>query len=233
MAKKRDFSNNDKKREAELTAEQGVKTDLDGGRNGEDIAEASETDVPVSEEASDADALAEARGEAEAYKDRWVRLAAEFENYKKRTAREFEALVQSANGNIIRDLLPILDNVDRALAHGKDGQTDSEGYREGVRMIMDQLPQVLQNRGLVEIEATGQPFDPHFHEALMQIDSDEYDAGAVAEVVEKGYCLGDKVIRHAKVVVSSGPAKEKRTPEPVSEAREEGSRKQKAGRKGR
>ena len=71
-------------------------------------------------------------------------------------------------------------------------------------MIMEKFPQVLQDRGLSEIEAVGHPFDPHYHEALMQVDSEAYGSGIVAEVVERGYCLGDKVIRHAKVVVSRG-----------------------------
>ena len=204
MMKKDDFSNDGKKKEADLPEAQGAKNELNDGQGQDACAETSGVEIAVSEEVSEADALAEAQQEAAAYKDRWMRLAAEFENYRKRTAREFEALVQSASEDIIRDLLPILDNVDRALAHGKEGETDSEGYREGVRMMMDQLPRVLQDRGLVEIEAIGQPFDPHFHEALMQIESDEYDAGVVSEVVEKGYCLGDRVIRPAKVVVSRG-----------------------------
>ncbi|MDP6778667.1 MAG: nucleotide exchange factor GrpE [Candidatus Latescibacteria bacterium] len=156
------------------------------------------------DEALEPDPLQEALNEAEENKDRWVRLAAEFENYKKRTAREFEALVRSASESVIRDLLPVLDAVGRALDHTDDGSTDSEGYQEGVKMIMEQFPKVLHDRGLSEIEAVGQPFDPHFHEALMQVESEDYDAGIVAEVVERGYSLGDKVIRHAKVVVSRG-----------------------------
>ena len=155
-----------------------------------------------------------ARREAEDYKDRLLRLAAEFDNYKKRTAREFEALVQSAGENIIRDLLPILDAVDRALVHSRDGQTDSEGFREGIKMIMEQLPKVLQNRNLSEIRPVGEPFDPNFHEALMQMPSEEHDAGLVAEVVEMGYQLGEKVLRPAKVVVSQG------VPEPQPQEKE-------------
>ena len=166
--------------------------------------EAPEAEASVPEEAQEVDELAEARKEAEAYKDRWVRLAAEFENYKKRMVREFSALVQSASEGVIRDLLPILDAVDRALNHTGDGQTDSEEFRQGVKMIMEGLPRALQGRNLSEIEALGQAFDPNYHEALMQIDSADYDAGVVAEVVEKGYRLGGKVIRPAKVVVSRG-----------------------------
>ena len=145
-----------------------------------------------------------AREEAEMYKDRWMRLAAEFENYKKRRAREFEALVKSASEDVIRDLLPILDGVGRALAHSENGDTESEGFQEGIKMIMEQFPRVLYNRNLKEIETVGKPFDPTVHEALMQMPSDIHDAGIVADEVEKGYSLGDKVLRPAKVVVSQG-----------------------------
>ncbi len=188
----------EKKEKAERTDEQ----------TEENERETSEAEEAVSEQPQEVDPLEEARKEAEDYKDRWIRLAAEFENYKKRTAKEFEALVQSASERVLRDLLPVLDAVDRALVHSGDGQEDSEGFREGVKMIMEQLPRVLHNRGLLEIEAVGQPFDPHYHEALMQIDSEAHEAGMVAEVVEKGYCLRDKVIRHAKVVVSRGKPEE-------------------------
>ena len=158
-----------------------------------------------------------AREEAEMYKDRWMRLAAEFENYKKRRAREFETLVQSASEDVIRDLLPILDGVGRALAHSENGDTESEGFQEGIKMIMEQFPRVLYNRNLKEIETIGKPFDPTVHEALMQMPSEIHDAGIVSDEIEKGYSLGDKVLRPAKVVVSQGkPTQE--TPEGGEEA---------------
>jgi molecular chaperone GrpE len=199
---------NEQKEEAKLTEAQAQESE----------EEASEIEAAVLEEPGE-DPLEEARKEAEDYKDRFLRLAAEFENYKKRKNKEFEALVQSASERVIRDLLPVLDAVDRALVHSEDGRADSEGYREGVKMIMEQLPRVLHNRGLLEIEAVGRAFDPHYHEALMQVDSDEHDAGMVAEVVEKGYCLRDKVIRHARVVVSRGRPEE--VGEPAQKARKE------------
>lgn len=174
----------------------------------EEVDELEETGIhieePVSEEDQELDELVEAQKEAEAYKDRWVRLVAEFENYKKRMAKEFSALIKSASEDLIRDLLPILDAVDRALYHRGDGQTDSEEFRQGIKMIMEELPRTLQGRNLSEIDAEGKKFDPNFHEALMQVDSADYDAEMVAEVIEKGYRLGDKVIRPAKVTVSRG-----------------------------
>ena len=162
------------------------------------------------EEQIELDPLTIAQNEAEDYKDRWLRLAAEFENYKKRTAREFSALVSSASENVIRDLLPTLDAVRRALDHkGEEGKPDSESYQEGVRMILEQFPKTLENRGLLEIETVGQPFDPNLHEAMMQVESENHDEGIVTDVVERGYMLGEKVVRHAKVVVSRGSSKAK------------------------
>jgi molecular chaperone GrpE len=164
-------------------------------------------EIPEEEEEPE-DELSQAQREVEMYKDRWMRLAAEFENYKKRTAREFEALIKSASADVIRDLLPILDGVGRALAHRKEGQAETEGYQEGVAMIMEQFPKVLENRNLKKIETIGQPFDPNIHEALMQMVSETIKTGHVADVVEEGYILGGKVLRPAKVVVSQGKAEE-------------------------
>ena len=186
-----------------------VKDEVNGDADqSEEVDE--ETDQPEEpKEKIEATPLFLAREEAEMYKDRWMRLAAEFENYKKRRAREFEVLVESASEDVIRDLLPILDGVGRALAHSENGDTESEGFQEGIKMIMEQFPRVLYNRNLKEIETVGKPFDPTVHEALMQMPSEIHDAGIVSEEIEKGYSLGDKVLRPAKVVVSQGtPAPE-------------------------
>jgi molecular chaperone GrpE len=191
--------------------------------NGEETQEET-TEAEASGEVEAPDPLAEALRELEQYKDRWLRLVAEFDNYKKRRSREFDALVQSANENLIRELLPVLDSVARALDHRADGEEDSEGFKQGVTMIMEQFPKALQRRGLSEIEAVGQPFDPNFHEALMQMSSDEHAEGLVMAVVERGYRLGDKVIRPARVVVSGGSAGEE--PESEEEGENEGEARQ-------
>ena len=167
-------------------------------------AAAAEGQTEEPEAAQEIDPLEEARKEAADYRDSWMRAAAEFENYKKRTVRGFETLRQSATEEIIRALLPVLDSVDRALAHRGEGQDEEEGFREGVKMIMEQLPKLLHDRGLAEIEAVGKPFDPNVHEALMEMDSEAFDAGLVVEVAQKGYWLDERVIRAAKVVVSRG-----------------------------
>ncbi len=191
--------------------------------NGEETQEET-TEAEASGEVEAPDPLAEALRELEQHKDRWLRLVAEFDNYKKRRSREFDALVQSASENLIRELLPVLDSVARALDHRADGEEDSEGFKQGVTMIMEQFPKALQRRGLSEIEAVGQPFDPNFHEALMQMSSDEHAEGLVMAVVERGYRLGDKVIRPARVVVSGGSAGEE--PESEEEGENEGEARQ-------
>jgi molecular chaperone GrpE len=187
----------------ELTAEE-AETQIEAE------AASQEQPDPGKDEATpeDADPLTQALREAVEYKDKWLRLAAEFENYKKRVARDYDSLVTSAAEGLIRQLLPTLDAVGRALDHSENGDGDSEGYQEGVRMIMEQFPKVMEGRGLTEIEALGQVFDPHVHEALMQMPTETFEAGLVSEVVERGYKLGDKVLRPSKVVVSLGPPQE-------------------------
>ena len=194
--------------EAEVaTPENGEAHASESSAKGEVAADAEDGNAESDGQTIELTPLFLAREEAEMYKERWMRLAAEFDNYKKRRAREFELLAASASEEVIRDLLPILDGVDRALAHGENGDTESEGFREGVKMIMEQFPRVLANRNLNEIETVGRPFDPTVHEALMQMPSETHDAGIVADVIEKGYRLGDKVLRPAKVVVSRGKAR--------------------------
>ena len=207
MAQKKEKKEEIPLEEEVVKAEEAVEDEDVGGAKDEVDGEAEQSEEP--KEKIEATPLFLAREESEMYKDRWMRLAAEFENYKKRRAREFEILVQSASADVIRDLLPILDGVDRALAHSENGDTESEGFQEGIKMIMEQFPRVLYNRNLKEIETVGKPFDPTVHEALMQIPSEVHDAGIVSDEIEKGYSLDDKVLRPAKVVVSQGkPAPE-------------------------
>ncbi|RKY68912.1 MAG: nucleotide exchange factor GrpE [Candidatus Latescibacterota bacterium] len=130
-----------------------------------------------------------------------LRLAAEFENYKKRVNRDFAVLVKTANENLIKQLLPTLDNLERALNHSKT-EDNFNSLREGVEMIFGQLLETLKKEGLTPIEAVGKPFDPHLHEAVMQVEDAKHPSGTVVDEVERGYMLNDKVLRHTKVVVN-------------------------------
>lgn len=135
--------------------------------------------------------------------DQLLRIAADFENYRKRTARQYEQQVKQANERLLGDLLEIVDNFERALST-ENGESAPESFRKGVEMIFIQLTTLLTKYDVTPIEAVGQPFDPNLHEAVMQVDSDEYSEGMVALEVSKGYMLGDKVLRHSKVGVSRG-----------------------------
>jgi molecular chaperone GrpE len=145
------------------------------------------------------------RSEVQLYKDRWMRTAAEFENYKKRVSREFGEIVRGANEELLKQLLPVLDNFGRALNHvgyAGDPEGMAEAFRKGVDLISAQFREILERHGLQPIQALGEPFDPHLHEALMQQESDQHAPGTVIDVVEQGYRLNDRVLRHAKVIVS-------------------------------
>jgi molecular chaperone GrpE len=128
------------------------------------------------------------------------RVAADFDNYRKRTARDQAALVARAHERLVKELLPVLDDLERAL----DAAAEHEEAKleEGVRLVHRELSHVLQKEGLVAVDAEGK-FDPHEHEALLTQPS-EAEEGAILEVIQKGYRLGDRVLRPARVVVSAG-----------------------------
>jgi len=132
--------------------------------------------------------------------DRYVRLLAEFDNYKKRTAREWRARVQSANADLLLDLLDIVDNFERALA----AEHEDDAYARGIQMIYDQVNVMLQRQDVSEIPALGEPFDPAVHDALLHVESRDYDEGLVCQVIRRGYRLHDRVLRPAQVAVSRG-----------------------------
>ncbi len=146
------------------------------------------------------DELAAVARERDEYLDRLQRLKAEFDNYRKRAARDQESLVARAHERLIKELLPVVDDLERALAAA--AEHEEAKLEEGVRLVHRQLASVLEREGLVEIETEGR-FDPHVHEALLSQPS-EAEEGAVIEVIQKGYRLGDRVVRPARVVVSAG-----------------------------
>jgi molecular chaperone GrpE len=128
------------------------------------------------------------------------RVAAEFENYRKRVARDQESLAARAHERLVKELLPVLDDLERALEAA--AEHEEARLEEGVRLVQRELREALAKEGLVEIETNGK-FDPHKHEALLTQPSDE-DEGAIIEVLQKGYRLGDRVLRPARVVISQG-----------------------------
>ncbi len=144
--------------------------------------------------------------------DKLLRTMADFDNYKKRVANQYEELIRSANDRLIGEVLEVVDNLERALQHSND-ETDQETVRQGTEMIFNQMRDLLERYDVKAIDAIGKPFDPHYHEALMQIESEEYDKGIVALEIKKGYTIGRRVIRHSKVGVSSGKGHREETTE--------------------
>jgi molecular chaperone GrpE len=147
----------------------------------------------------DDDRLAAAQAKAQEHLNDLKRLAAEFENYKKRTAREQAALSARATEGLVKELLPIVDDLERALQAAEEHEEAK--LEEGVRLVHRQLASALEREGLAEIETEGK-FDPHVHEALLSQPSDAKE-GSVIEVLQKGYRLGDRVLRPARVVVAA------------------------------
>jgi molecular chaperone GrpE len=131
--------------------------------------------------------------------DKYLRLAAEFDNYKKRQVREYSRLVESAESSLMLDILEVVDDFSRALKHEPDDQAN---FKQGIEMIANKFAELLKRRGLKEIEAVGKPFDPGYHEAIMQIESADVDEGVIIEEIQKGYLFNDKVLRPSRVVVA-------------------------------
>ena len=146
--------------------------------------------------------LAELAAERDELRDQLLRARAEFENARKRMARESERVRKTAAEALIRDLLPVVDHLDLALQHAED---PTGGFAQGVEMVLKQFCEVLARNGVEPIVAEGVAFDPNVHEAMMQRPSSDHAADAVIEEFQKGYKLGDTILRPAKVVVSSGP----------------------------
>jgi molecular chaperone GrpE len=145
------------------------------------------------------DPLAALEAERDEAIDRWKRAAADFDNFRKRVARERDEYVTLANERLVKELLPILDDLERALA--AVGEHEEATVEEGVRLVHRSLASLLQRNGVEEISTEGQ-FDPHVHEALLSQPS-EAEEGSVIDVVQKGYKLGDRVVRPARVVIAA------------------------------
>ena len=156
-------------------------------------AEAEEAEKPEKAEKSQKDP------EEEALNTKYLRLMADFQNYKRRTEKEKSDIYAFANEKIVSELLNVIDNFERALDAGNEG----DSFVEGMNLIFKQLQGVLEKAGVVEIEALGREFDPNFHHAVMTEDSEEYESGKITAVLQKGYLLNNKVIRPSMVKVAN------------------------------
>src|SRR5918997_108891 len=159
--------------------------------------EASEGDAAP---ADDEEPLARAERERDEYLDLARRAQADFENYRKRAAREVAAAGQRAKSGLVRELLPVVDNLERALASANEGE---QHLAEGVRLVHSELIAVLERHGVEQFDPAGERFDPAEHEALSMRDQDGAESGLVLDVVEKGYRTNGTILRPARVVVSA------------------------------
>lgn len=156
-----------------------------------------ETDKVAEEPVAECD---KTTSEAEEWKDKYLRLSAEFDNYRKRTLREKMELIESGGEDVIKSMLAVVDDFDRAMA-AMQTATDVASVREGVELIRMKMNDALKGRGVAEIEAVGLPLDTDLHEAVAKFPAGDDKKGLIIDVVQKGYKLKDKVIRYAKVVV--------------------------------
>lgn len=181
----------------------GENIDIQNIENQEDTGESNRTggdEVPLTEAEILRAELGRKTAELATLNDTWLRLAAEFENFRKRTLKEKSALLEYASEGVITALLPVLDDFDRSLTVIE--KTDNlSSIREGIRLVRENLYRILHKEGLEPIESVGKEFDSSRHEAITSISAGEEKVGVVVDEAEKGYRLKDKVIRYAKVIV--------------------------------
>ena len=154
----------------------------DGAEQGEPVAEPSQEEIIA------------------VWRDKYMRLQAEFDNYRKRTLREKMDLVASGGSDVIKSMLSVLDDMYRAVAASEKSE-DIAALREGEKLVLQKFEEALRQKNVTEIEAVGKEFDPDFHEAVARFAAGEDKKGKVIDVVQRGYMLGEKVLRYAKVVV--------------------------------
>jgi molecular chaperone GrpE len=173
----------------------GSDVEHDSAGEGDDMEGSdSETSEVVAEPPSTEDQLREKE-------DQCLRLAAEFDNYKKRTARQFVSILESAQAEVIMELLTIQDNFERAL-QVENNEGDFADFKKGVELIFSQLADLLKKNGVEPFESVGEKFDPNYHEALMTVKTDDQEEGTIVEEFTKGYKFKDRILRHAKVSVA-------------------------------
>ena len=171
--------------------------DLKAGQSAEEPGESEEPEEPCLEEVL--------RAERDAFEEKWLRVVAELDNVRKRSRREVTETRRFTQAEMLRSLLEVQDNFERALQSVGDNSDTGEsgGFREGVELIFQKFRGVLKDKGVAPMEALGAEFDPNFHEAVGQLPREDTEPGLVIEVVQQGYHFGDMVLRPARVIISS------------------------------
>jgi len=163
------------------------------------------TEVVPAEQPAAEEALAASQAEAQKNWDLYLRARADLENYRKRAQREKEDLSRFANENLLREILPVVDNLERALEHARQGDSGNGGLLQGVEMTLGQFQRVLEKFGVTPLRSVGEPFDPARHEALGQVESAEHPPNTVVQELQRGYLLNDRLLRPAMVMVAKAP----------------------------
>ena len=192
-------------------------TPKNGDQNGESQAPSApegaasergqEDDPPAAEEAAPPDPLAVALADAQKFKDAWVRTAADFDNFRKRSRRELEDTRKAGREELLKELLPVFDNLERAIVSSKQA-TDVKGVVDGITMILKQFDATVARLGITKVQTVGSMFDPQVHEAIQQVETDEHPPGMVVAEVQPGYMHGERLVRAAMVVVAKPKAAE-------------------------
>ena len=199
---------NEEKKEAPVEETEEVRPEAETAEEPEKAAE--EAPAPAAEKKDEKkdkkfgrkkedERVAALEGEKAALNDKFLRLAAEYENFRRRSQKEKEALYGDIKADTVSKFLPVYDNLERALKQG----TEDEAYRKGVEMIMNQFSATLEKLGVTPIECLGEKFDPSLHNAVMHVDDEEKGENEIVEVFQKGFKMGDKVIRFAMVKVAN------------------------------
>ena len=178
--------------EKESVVEETAASTNDGGANANMAEETEQTTDTVSEEAPKAEEID--------WRDKYLRLQAEFDNFRKRTLREKMALVESGGSDVWKAVLPVLDDMERAIAASEKSE-DITALREGEKLIYNKFVDIMRQKGVVEIEALDTDFNPDLHEAIARFAAGEEKSGKVIDVVQRGYKQGEQVLRYTKVVV--------------------------------
>lgn len=163
------------------------------------------TTLPAAEVEELRGKLEEALKAAETSRDQMLRKAAEFENYKRRTESEYLNVIRNANEALLLSLLPVVSDFRRSLKAGRE-TLENDPFYKGVELILQKLMKTLEGQGVQPFDSVGKPFNVEYHDALLQVPRDDVPPNTVVEEIEQGFMLNEKVLRHAKVVVSSSPA---------------------------
>jgi len=189
-----------KKSKKEKTSK-GEKPQVEATEEQTEVAETTENQDVTAEEATEIDEVSQLKADVEEQKDKYLRIYAEFENFKKRSRREKLDLLSTAARDTLSAMLPVMDDFDRA-KNAAESDDNKEGFSEGVELVYNKFVGALSAKGLKAMESTGEVFDPELHEAIAEIPAPSEDMkGKIIDTTEKGYFLNEKIIRHAKVVV--------------------------------